>query len=37
LDLYLRSRYGGEALGVSDQREMKKALGVARRMLRARR
>ena len=36
VDLYLRCRYGGEALGESEQREMREALDVARRMLRAR-
>ena len=36
VDLYLRSRYGGERLGESELREMRQALGVARRMLRGR-
>lgn len=35
VDLYLRSRYGGEALGESEQREMKAALDVVRRLMRA--
>jgi transglutaminase-like putative cysteine protease len=36
VDLYLRSRYGGEALGASERREMKDALHTARRRLRKR-
>ena len=36
VDLYLRSRYGGETLGESELREMREALGVARRSLKAR-
>jgi transglutaminase-like putative cysteine protease len=36
VDLYLRARYGGEALGDSDMREMQQALGSARRLLRDR-
>lgn len=36
VDLYLRARYGGERLGESELREMRQALGVARRMLRGR-
>jgi transglutaminase-like putative cysteine protease len=36
VDLYLRSRYGGEALGESERHEMKEALNVARRLMRAR-
>jgi transglutaminase-like putative cysteine protease len=35
VDLYLRARYGREQLGESELREMRQALGVARRMLRA--
>ena len=34
VDLYLRARYGGERLGESELREMRQALGLARRMLR---
>jgi hypothetical protein len=37
VDLYLRARYGREALGESDLREMRQALLVARRVLRKRR
>ena len=36
VDLYLRARYGGERLGESELREMRQALGVARRTLRGR-
>ena len=36
VDLYLRARYGGEALGESELREMREALGVARKTLKAR-
>ena len=36
VDLYLRSRYGGQVLGESELREMSEALGVARKTLRAR-
>ena len=36
VDLYLRSRYGGEALGASQRREMRDALEAARRKLRER-
>jgi len=36
VDLYLRARYGHEHLGESELREMREALGVARRTLRAR-
>ena len=36
VDLYLRHRFGGEALGDSDLREMQDALGAVRRTLRAR-
>jgi transglutaminase-like putative cysteine protease len=36
VDLYLRARYGRERLGESDLREMRAALGAARRVLRAR-
>ncbi|MGD8871511.1 MAG: transglutaminaseTgpA domain-containing protein [Gemmatimonadota bacterium] len=36
VDLYLRSRYGGQSLADSELREMREALGAARRMLRAR-
>lgn len=36
VDLYLRARYGKEALGDSDLREMRKALAAARRTLKAR-
>ncbi len=36
VDLYLRARYGNEALGDSELREMREALGVARRTLKAR-
>ena len=36
VDLYLRARYGRESLGDSDLREMRQALAVARRTLRAR-
>ena len=36
VDLYLRARYGNETLGDSDLREMREALGVARRTLKAR-
>jgi protein-glutamine gamma-glutamyltransferase len=36
VDLYLRARYGGERLGESELREMRQALGVARRMLQGR-
>ena len=36
VDLYLRSRYGGHALGTSELREMREALAAARRVLRAR-
>jgi MYXO-CTERM domain-containing protein len=35
VDLYLRARYGHEALGESELREMREALGAARRTLRA--
>jgi transglutaminase-like putative cysteine protease len=35
VDLYLRSRYGGQALGDSELREMRQALGAARKLLRA--
>lgn len=34
VDLYLRSRYGSEELGESELREMREALGAARRLLR---
>ena len=34
VDLYLRSRYGGERLGESEVREMREALEAARRVLR---
>jgi hypothetical protein len=34
VDLYLRARYGRERLGESDLREMRAALGAARRVLR---
>jgi len=34
VDLYLRARYGGESLGDSELREMREALGAARRVLR---
>ncbi len=34
VDLYLRARYGREALGESELREMREALAVARRLLR---
>ena len=37
VDLYLRARYGREPLGESDMREMREALGAARRLLRGRR
>lgn len=37
VDLYLRARYGGQRLGDSDLREMRQALGAARRTLRTRR
>lgn len=33
VDLYLRARYGGEALGESEMREMREALAAARRTL----
>jgi hypothetical protein len=36
VDLYLRARYGGERLGASELREMREALGAARRVLKAR-
>ncbi|MDA0311895.1 MAG: DUF4129 domain-containing protein, partial [Gemmatimonadetes bacterium] len=36
VDLYLRARYGHEALGESDLREMTEALGAARKLLRVR-
>lgn len=36
VDLYLRARYGGEALGDSDLREMREALRATRRLLTAR-
>jgi hypothetical protein len=36
VDLYLRSRYGGEVLGEAERHEMKEALNVARRLMRAR-
>jgi protein-glutamine gamma-glutamyltransferase len=36
VDLYLRARYGHERLGDSELREMREALGVARRVLRVR-
>jgi hypothetical protein len=36
VDLYLRARYGGEELRDSDLREMRKALGLARRTLKLR-
>lgn len=36
VDLYLRARYGGEALGESELREMRAALGAARRILKSR-
>lgn len=36
VDLYLRARYGREDLGESELREMREALGAARRLLRAR-
>jgi hypothetical protein len=36
VDLYLRARYGRERLGESELREMREALGAARRVLRAR-
>lgn len=36
VDLYLRSRYGGLRLGDSEMREMREALGAARKLLRAR-
>ncbi len=36
VDLYLRARYGREQLGESELREMREALGAARRVLRAR-
>jgi len=36
VDLYLRSRYGGQALRDSELREMREALGAARKLLRAR-
>ncbi len=36
VDLYLRSRYGGETLGESGRREMKEALETARRLMRIR-
>ena len=36
IDLYLRSRYGGQALRDSELREMREALGAARKLLRAR-
>ena len=36
VDLYLRARFGKEPLGESELREMREALGVARRTLRAR-
>jgi len=36
VDLYLRARYGHEPLGESELREMREALGAARRVLRAR-
>lgn len=36
VDLYLRSRYGGQLLGESELREMREALGAARRTLKAR-
>jgi transglutaminase-like putative cysteine protease len=36
VNLYLRSRYGRQPLGASELREMREALGTARRMLRAR-
>jgi hypothetical protein len=35
VDLYLRARYGGETLGDADLREMSRALGAARKGLRA--
>ena len=34
VDLYLRARYGSEELGESELREMREALGAARRLLR---
>ena len=37
VDLYLRARFGREPLGESELREMREALGAARRTLRARR
>jgi transglutaminase-like putative cysteine protease len=36
VDLYLRARYGREVLGDSELREMREALGAARRMLKGR-
>ena len=36
VDLYLRARYGREPLGESELREMREALGAARRTLKAR-
>ena len=36
VDLYLRTRYGGERLEEDDLQEMREALGAARRTLRAR-
>jgi hypothetical protein len=36
VDLYLRSRYGGRPLGESELREMREALGAARKVLRGR-
>lgn len=35
VDLYLRARYGGQTLGESELREMREALGAARRLLRS--
>jgi len=35
VDLYLRARYGHESLGESELREMREALGAARRTLKA--
>jgi transglutaminase-like putative cysteine protease len=37
VDLYLRARYGREELGDSEMREMREALGAARRLLRTER
>jgi hypothetical protein len=37
VDLYLRARYGGEALGDSDLREMREALKATRRLLQGKR